>query len=199
MSCTQSNKPSCSVLADRALARPGQPCTSPTEILQNAQWRMATALGATPDAGPRATCALREGNDGGDMCEHSLARHPCHPFCYKFGEEPRPDRTEQSSQAHRASRGATRAWSHVPQKRSSTRRAVRRHGLLVSCSLAETLDRRHRTMPACRTLQRKCVESRGGCRFWERLRKRSDTERPFNRWSSRDVRKTGRRRHQVVA
>ena len=43
---------------------------SPTEEVQNAQWRMATALrlGATPDAGPRSTCALRTGNDGG-LCE----------------------------------------------------------------------------------------------------------------------------------
>ena len=33
----------------------------PTELAQNAQWRMATALrlGATPGAGPRSTCALR--------------------------------------------------------------------------------------------------------------------------------------------
>ena len=32
---------------------------SPTELAQNAQWRMATALrlGATPDAGPRSTCS----------------------------------------------------------------------------------------------------------------------------------------------
>ena len=41
----------------------------PTERVQNAQWRMATALrlGLAPDAGPRATCALRKGNDR-DMC-----------------------------------------------------------------------------------------------------------------------------------
>ena len=54
---------------------------SPTELAQNAQWRMATALrlGATRDAGPRSTCALRKGNDG-DMCEQSLVTHPVHPF-----------------------------------------------------------------------------------------------------------------------
>ena len=59
---------------------------SPTELPQNAQWRMATALrlGATPAAGPRSTCALRKGNDG-DTCEHSLATHPFHPFCCKYG------------------------------------------------------------------------------------------------------------------
>ena len=58
--------------------------TSPTELAQNAQWRMATALrlGATPDAGPRSTCALRKGNDG-DMCEQSLAEHPF--FCCQYG------------------------------------------------------------------------------------------------------------------
>ena len=56
---------------------------SPTEL---AQWRMATALGlgATPDAGPRSTCALRKGNDG-NTCQHSLAEHPFHPFCCKYG------------------------------------------------------------------------------------------------------------------
>ena len=59
---------------------------SPIELAQNAQWRMATAprLGATPDAGPRSTCALHKGNDG-DMCEHSLAMHPFHPLCCKYG------------------------------------------------------------------------------------------------------------------
>ena len=39
---------------------------SPTELAQHAPWRVAKALrlGATPDAGPRSTCALRKGNDG---------------------------------------------------------------------------------------------------------------------------------------
>ena len=57
---------------------------SPTEVLQNPQLRMATALrlGLTPDAGPRATCALRKGNDG-DMCEQSLAKLTHHAFCCK--------------------------------------------------------------------------------------------------------------------
>ena len=59
---------------------------SSTELPQNARWRMATALrlGATPDAGPRSTCALRKGNNG-DVCEQSLATHPFHPFCCKYG------------------------------------------------------------------------------------------------------------------
>ena len=50
--CLLSNKPSCSVLGNRALARPGLPCTSPRQISANAEWRMATALrlGLTPDA-----------------------------------------------------------------------------------------------------------------------------------------------------
>ena len=58
---------------------------SPTELAHNAQWRMATSLrlGATPDAGPRSTCALRKSSVG-DMCEKSLATHPFHPFCYKY-------------------------------------------------------------------------------------------------------------------
>ena len=43
---------------------------SHTDILQNAQWRAATALrlGLLPDVGPRATCALHQSNDG-DTCE----------------------------------------------------------------------------------------------------------------------------------
>ena len=64
---------------------------SPTE------WRMATALrlGATPDAGPRSTCALSKGNDG-DMFEQSLATHPFHPFCCKYGgARTRPHRAVQ--------------------------------------------------------------------------------------------------------
>ena len=61
---------------------------SPTELAQNARWRKATALrlSATPDAAPRSTCALRKGNDG-DMCEQSLAEHPFHPLCCKYGEQ----------------------------------------------------------------------------------------------------------------
>ena len=59
---------------------------SATELVQNAQWRMETALrlGATPDAGPRSVCALKQENDG-HMCEQSLATHPFHPFCCKYG------------------------------------------------------------------------------------------------------------------
>ena len=87
---------------------------SPTDLAQNAQWRMATASrqGATPDAGPRSTCALRKGNDG-DMCEPSLATHPFHPVLLPAGE-PEADRTAQSSTPRAGSlsrQGATRTWS----------------------------------------------------------------------------------------
>ena len=67
---------------------------SPTVLAQHTQWRMATALrlGATPDAGPRTTCALRKGNDA-DMCEQSLVTHPFEPFCCKYwGARARPHR-----------------------------------------------------------------------------------------------------------
>ena len=70
---------------------------SPTELAQNAQWRMATALrlGATPDAGPRSVCALKQETDG-HMCEQSLATHPFHPFCCKYaGARNRPHRVVQ--------------------------------------------------------------------------------------------------------
>ena len=70
---------------------------SPTELAQNAQWRMATALrlGATPGAGPRSVCALRQDRDG-HVWEQSLATHPFHPFCCKYGGA-EPDHTEQSN------------------------------------------------------------------------------------------------------
>ena len=70
---------------------------SPTDLAQNAQWRMATALrlGATPDAGPRSTCALRK---TGDTCEQSLAEHPFHPFCCQYGgASTRPHRAVQNA------------------------------------------------------------------------------------------------------
>ena len=57
---------------------------SPTELPQNARWRMATALRLGADAGPRSTCALRKGNDG-DMCEQALAEHLFHRFCCQYG------------------------------------------------------------------------------------------------------------------
>ena len=58
---------------------------SPTELAQNAQWIVATALrlGAMSDAGPRSTCAERKGNDG-DKCEQSLVTHPFQTCC-KYG------------------------------------------------------------------------------------------------------------------
>ena len=97
---------------------------------------------------------------------------------------------------------------HVPelydwvkkQKRSGARGAVRHlgRGLLVTECLATTLYRRQRAMPACRTLHRKCVETRGCCDCGR------DGENEAI-WSGfaiaglRDLRKTGRRRHQVAA
>ena len=50
---------------------------------------------------------------------------------------------------------------------------------------AATLDRRQCAMPARRVLLRKCVESRRCCVRQEKRRKRSDMERPFDRWSTR--------------
>ena len=70
---------------------------SPTDLPQNAQWRMATAirLGAAPDAGPRSTCALRKCNDG-DVCEQSLADNPFHSYGCKYGRaRNRPHRAVQ--------------------------------------------------------------------------------------------------------
>ena len=58
-------------------------------------------------------------------------------------------------------------------------------GLLVPGCLAAALDRRQRGMPACRTSQRKCVETRGGYSCRGKMRKRSAMEWPCERWSSR--------------
>ena len=82
---------------------------SPTEILRNAQWRMATALrlGATPGRVPRSTCALRKGNDG-VMCEQSLAKHPFHSFLllvWRSQGQTAPSSPVHAAQAHGASRG----------------------------------------------------------------------------------------------
>ena len=92
---------------------------SPTELAQNAQRRMATALrlGATPDAGPHLVCALKQENDG-QMCEQSLATHSFHPFCFKYGGEPETDRIELSS-ARCAGLSSRQAYAdmerHVPE------------------------------------------------------------------------------------
>ena len=154
--------------------------TSPTELPQNAQWRTATALrlGATPDAGQRSTCALREGNDG-DMCEQSLAEHPFHPFCCQHGGA--------RTRLHRAvwytlrglierAEGYADVERHVPELHhgvsndsdAATQGEVRhlRCGLRVPGCPAAALDRRERAVPAHRTLQRKCVETRCGCSSW---------------------------------
>ena len=80
----------------------------PRELAQTAQWRMAAALrlGATPDAGPRSTCALRKGNDG-DMCEQCLATYPFHPICCRYGgARNRPHRAVQHTLQE-----AMRTWS----------------------------------------------------------------------------------------
>ena len=92
---------------------------SPTELTQNAQWRMATALrlGATPDAGPRSTCALRKGNDG-DMCEESLATHPSHSFYCKYGgARARPHRAVQCTlrRLNEQAGGYADMERHVPE------------------------------------------------------------------------------------
>ena len=86
--------------------------TSPTELPQNAQWRMVTALrlGATPDAGARSTCALRRGDDG-DMCEQSLATHPFRPNLLQIRRSQKHAAScgpVHTAQAHRAGRGLRR-------------------------------------------------------------------------------------------
>ena len=136
----------------------------------------------------------------GTCVEQSLATHPFHAFCCKYGGA--------RSGPHRAVRCALRrlikqaggyADMVAPcpgalrlgerQRRGSTCDAVRysRCGLWVPGCLAAVLERRQRAMPASRTLQRKCVATRSGCSCWRKRRKRNVMEWPCVRWSSRLV------------
>ena len=123
----------------------------PTELAQNVQWRVATALrlAATPDAGPGSTCALRKGNDG-NMCEQSLAAQTFPLFLLQVRASPKetaPRRAVHFAQAHRAGRGLCRHGAPCPraprlgekQRRRGTCEAVRHFrcglaGSRVSCS-----------------------------------------------------------------
>ena len=178
---------------------------SPTELAQNAQWRMATALrlGATPDAGPRSTCALRKGNDG-DMWEQSLAEHPFHPFgCQYGGAWTRPHRAVECTlrKLIEQAGGYADVERHVPELhdwvQKNNEAAPLGRGLLVPGCPAAALGGRQRTMPVCRTLQRKCVETKGGYICW----RSGENEALWNGSASvglRDFWKTGRRGHLVV-
>ena len=91
---------------------------SVTELPQHAQWRIATALrlGATPDAGPRSTCALRKGNDG-DMCARYLGTHPFQRFLLQVRESQKLAASRSpmhTVQAHRAGRGLRRHGASCP-------------------------------------------------------------------------------------
>ena len=60
--CLWNNRPSCLVRADLVLVRAGRPCTSHRQNwrrMRNRGWLTAPRVGATPDASPRSTCALR--------------------------------------------------------------------------------------------------------------------------------------------
>ena len=94
-----------------------------TELAQNAQWRMV--LGATPDAGPRSTCALQEGNDG-DMCEQSLATHPFRPFCCKYGgARARSHRAVQHTLRRLIEQaGGSRTWSAMSLSSTTGRKTT---------------------------------------------------------------------------
>ena len=99
-------------------------------------------------------------------------------FAASMGE-PRPDRTAESSTpcAGSSSRqGVTRTWSAVSlSSTAGCERTTKRHPRCGAPSwtwshgrgcFAAGLDRRECAMPAWRTLQRKCVETRGGYSCW---------------------------------
>ena len=110
------------------------------------------------------------------MCEQSLATHPFHPLCCKYGgARNRPHRAVQSTLRRLIEQveGYADMECHVLElydwvKNKDEAAAVMRCAILdvVSWFPGVLLDRRQRAMPACRTLQRKCVETRGGCSCW---------------------------------
>ena len=179
--CLQHNRPTCLVRADLALARAGRPCTNHRQKWhRNAQWKIGHGVSARCNA--RCRPALTRVLCGKAMmgtCGSNLWRRTRSTRFAASTGEPEIDRIAQSSapcagsptrQAAMRTRSTTSLTPRLgkKQQRSGTRDAVRhlRRGLLVTECLATTLDRRQRAMPACRTLQQKCVETRNCCGCW---------------------------------
>ena len=137
---------------------------SPTELAQNAQCRMATALrlGTTPDA-PRVLCGKAVmGTCASNLWRRTLSTRSAIQHTLRR-------LIQQAGGYADLERHVLELYDWVEkQQRSSLRDAVRNLtcGLLVPWRPAATLDRRQRAMPLRRTLQRKCVETRGGCSCW---------------------------------
>ena len=173
---------------------------SPTELAQNAQWRMATALrhGATPDAGPRSTCALRRDNDG-HMCKQSLATHPFHPFCCKYGgARNRPHRAVQCTLRRLIEQAGDHAdmERRVPELYDWEEIATEQHprcgarfwmwspGSGVSCSSSESTSVCDARMQIVTTIVRRDQER---LHLLGKRRNQSAMEWPCDRWFSRPV------------
>ena len=184
---------------------------SPTEMPQNAHWRMATALrlGATPDAGPRPTCAQRKALIG-TYVNSLWQRTRATLFAASTGARNRPHRAVQCTLRRLIEQagGYADMERHVPelydkvQKNNEAAPEMRCAILEVVSWIpwrpAAALDGRQRAMPARRTSQRKCVEARRGCSRW------GSGENEASRYGRasvglRDLWKTARRRHQVAA
>ena len=138
----------------------------------------------------------------GDMKEQSLAAHPFHPFCCKYGgARTRPHRAVQCTlrKLIRQAGGYADMERRVPELYDWVQKNNEAAcGLLLPGCPAAALDRRQRAIPACRTLQRKCIETRGGYSCW----RSGENEALWNGRAVggfRDSWKIGRRRHQVAA
>ena len=158
---------------------------SPTELAQNAQWRMTTAvrLGATPDAGPRSTCALRKGKDG-DMCQRSLATLPFNSFCCNYGgARNRPHRAVQCTLRRLVEQagGYADMERHVPELYDWVQK-INEPAPEMRCS---------RQTSACdarmQNVATKVRRNQGWLQLLGKRRKRSSTEWPCERWSSRPL------------
>ena len=108
-------------------------------------------------------------------CASSLWQHTCSTLCCKYGRaRKRPHRAEQCTLRRLIVQagGYADMERHVPELHDWVRNnddavLVMRCAILDVVSwfpgcLAAALDRRQRAMPACRTVQQKCVETRSG-------------------------------------
>ena len=172
---------------------------------------MATALrlGAALDAGPRSACALRKGNDG-EMCELSLATHPFHSSCCKYGgARNRPHLAVQCTLRRLIEQagGYADMERHVPelydwvQKNNEAAPEVRCAILDVVSWFPGVLQQLWIDVSVRCPHERyneSASKTRGGCSGWGS----GENEALWNGRASvglRDLWKTGRRGHQVAA
>ena len=141
------------------------------------------------------------------MCEQSLATHPFHQFCCKYGgARTRPHRAVQCTLRRLIEQagGSADVERHVldlydwVQKNNEAAPEMRCAILDVVSWFPSVLQQLWIDVSVRCPLQRKCVETRGG----SGRRRNGENETLWNGRASvglRDLWKTGRRRHQVAA